>query len=320
MVPRLETATRSHDQAVAVQPPLQKQVEQRENALGISLVDTQDANPWIRHCTWTRIGESHFRRSLLQNQFALAEWVPPLSEAEALSKYRSWLWKEMQDEQNVVWREMSELINAHERGEVVVVMVPKGSKHGEILVRALGWMVQNTREVLLPRIVSTSPGPNHEPILPDGTITTHAPIEPKHLVWVHGNQQSRIGVISEWSVAFVPEYGEVPLIPGRFHWVDRELSERPQFQALLSDALDAAFEQEADQSPPEYDPVPRYLDTKRYDETFEEIQLHDEQQRSLIMQAALDDLSPTLFDDLLQETEDVVSIGVVAQMREEVLV
>lgn len=180
-------------------------------------------------------------------------------------------------------------------------------------------MAQNTREVQIPRVVSTPPGPNHEPILPDGTITTHADIDPKHIVWIHGNQQSRIGVISEFSVAYVPNYGEAPLIPGRFHWVDRRLAENPQFQVNLSDALDAAFEREAEQSPLEYDPAPPYLYPDDSDEDFEEIQAHEEHQRSQIMQAALDDLSPTLFDDLLQETEDVAAVGVIAQTREESL-
>lgn len=137
MVPCPEATSRSHDQAVATPSSNPKQVETPESELGISLVETQDANPWIRHLTWTRIGETRFRRSPLQNQFALAEWVPALSEAETLSQYRSWLWKEMQNEQNVVWREMSELVNARERGEEVAIMVPKGAKHGEILVRAL---------------------------------------------------------------------------------------------------------------------------------------------------------------------------------------
>ncbi|MEM7133211.1 MAG: hypothetical protein AAF702_43325 [Chloroflexota bacterium] len=279
----------------------------------IRLVETDAPNRWIQHLTWTRIGDTEFRLSPLQNQFALAEIDPPVSESAAIRAYRGWLWEEMQDEQNVVWREMCELVSACEQGQPVEIMTPKGTKHGEVIVSALGWMQNQTREVEIPRIISTEPSPCYEPILPDGTITLPSPIDPKHLVWIHGNHQSRIGVISEWEVAFVPEYGEVPLKPGQFHWMNRRLAESPQFQATLSDALDAVFEEEADQSPPEYEPAPPYLYRNRQDpdEDFEEIQDMEKHQQGFLLQAGFDTLSSTLVDDLLQETDDVAVAAIV---------
>ena len=58
----------------------------------------------------------------------------------------------MQDTFNVVWREMSELANAHERGKDVEILVPKDAPHGDVIVRALLWMVENSEEVKLPEI------------------------------------------------------------------------------------------------------------------------------------------------------------------------
>ena len=95
----------------------------------------------------------------------------------------------------------------------------------------------------MPQTRANEPGPCHEPILPDGVLSTPAEIQPKHLVWITGRTQSRIGVICGYGQAFVPEYGIVPL--KNFRWLDRKLVQ-PPLQRLLNDAMDEAFDVEAE--------------------------------------------------------------------------
>ena len=126
------------------------------------------------------------------------------------------------------------------QGKEVEILVPKDAPHGDVIVRALLWMVENSEEVKLPAIRGSAPGPCHEPILPDGMLTTRAEIDPKHIVWITGRTQSRIGVICAYGQAFVPEYGVLPL--KNFRWANRKLARSPGMQQLLNDALDEAFE------------------------------------------------------------------------------
>lgn len=247
----------------------------------IKLENTESTGLGYRHRTWTRIGESPHRLSALQNQFAL--WEYELSEEEALKRFRVWLWAELQDTFNVVSTEMRRLARAHKREEEVEILVPKDAPHGALIVRALLWLADTADLSEPPRGTGSEPGPTYEPILPDGAITAKAEIEAKHIVWIQGNTQSRIGVIVEYGKAFVPEYGIVPL--KRFRWVNRKLAESPQLQELLNDAFDQAFEAEEGSEPVEYDPAPPYSTNERYDawpeENFWEENLEQEELMAL---------------------------------------
>jgi hypothetical protein len=227
----------------------------------IKLEFTEATGLGYRHRTWTKIGESQHRLSPLQNQFAL--WEYELPEEEALKRFRVWLWAELQDTFNVVSTEMRRLARAHKREESVEILVPKDALHGSLLVRALLWLA-DTADLSEPLYTAgTGPGPTYEPILPDGVITTKAEIDPKYIVWIHGNTQSRIGVIVEYGKAFVPEYGIVPL--KRFRWVNRKLAQSPKLQRLLNDAFDQAFIAEEGTAPVEYEPAPPYATDERFD-------------------------------------------------------
>ena len=87
-----------------------------------NLEHTERFSAWDKHKTWTRIGDEAPRVSSLQNQFALHEFQ--MSEAEALAKYRVWLWGELQDGDNVVGKEMKALVRAHLASQAVAVLVP----------------------------------------------------------------------------------------------------------------------------------------------------------------------------------------------------
>ena len=277
----------------------------------IRLEQTEATGLGYRHRTWTRVGEGRRRVSALQNQFALSE--VGLSEEEAVKLFRVWLWKEMQDNFNVVWREMSELANAHEEGKEVEILVPKDAPHGDVIVRALLWMVENSEEVKLPEIRGSEPGPCHEPILPDGMLATRAEIDPKHIVWITGRTQSRIGVICAYGQAFVPEYGVLPL--KNFRWVNRKLARSPGMQRLLNDALDDAFEAEADATPVEYEAEPGWTPEEHFDnqadwfweQTEEEHMVGD----AALAEAERDTL--TLAEQLSEEIGDWDAVMTVAQ-------
>ena len=227
----------------------------------INLEYTEATGLGYRHRTWTKIGQSAHRLSALQNQFAL--WEYELSEEEALKRFRVWLWHELQDKYNVVSTEMRQLARAHKREEEVEILVPKNAPHGALIVRALLWLADNADLSEPVRTRATEPGPTYEPILPDGTITTRAEIDPKYIVWIEGNRQSRIGVVVAYGQAFVPEYGIVPM--KRFHWVDRKLAQSLQLQQLLNDAFDLAFMVEERHEPVEYEPAPAYATEERFD-------------------------------------------------------
>ena len=243
----------------------------------IKLEYTEATGLGYRHRTWTRIGQSVHRLSALQNQFAL--WEYELSEEEALKQFRVWLWHELQDKYNVVSTEMRQLARAHRQEEEVEILVPKDAPHGALIVRALLWLADNADLSEPIQTKWTEPGPTHEPILPDGTITCRAKIDPKYIVWIHGNRQSRIGVVVAYGQAFVPEYGIVPL--KRFRWVDRKLAQSLQLQQLLNDAFDLAFISEEGNAPVVYEPAPAYPTEERFDswaidESLEEVADNEE--------------------------------------------
>lgn len=227
----------------------------------IKLENTESTGLGYRHRTWTRIGESQHRLSPLQNQFAL--WEYELSEEDALKRFRVWLWAELQDTFNIVSTEMRRLARAHKREKEVEILVPKDAPHGALIVRALLWLADTADLSEPPYTAGTGPGPTFEPILPDGVITAKAEIDPKYIVWIHGNTQSRIGVIVEYGKAFVPEYGIVPL--KRFRWVNRKLAQSPELQRLLNDAFDQVFIAEEGNEPVEYEPAPVYATEERFD-------------------------------------------------------
>jgi hypothetical protein len=147
----------------------------------------------------------------------------------------------------------------------------------------------------------------------DGTITTRADIDPKHIVWITGRTQSRIGVICGWNQALVPEYGVVPL--KNFRWVKRTLATSSALQHLLNDTLDQAFEAEADAMPPAYDPAPSYDSAERFDD--EEWFWQPTAEETVAIEAALAsaerDALP-LAEQLLEETGDVETVLTVAQL------
>ena len=243
----------------------------------IKLEYTEATGLGYRHRTWTKIGESARRLSALQNQFAL--WEYELSEEEALKWFRVWLWHELQDKYNVVSTEMRQLARAHKREEEVEILVPKDAPHGALIVRALLWLADNADLSEPTQTRWTEPGPTYEPILPDGTITCRAEIDPKYIVWIHGNRQSRIGVVVAYGQAFVPEYGIVPM--KRFRWVDRKLAQSLELQQLLNDAFNLAFMAEEGHEPVEYEPAPAYATEERFDswvidESLEEVADNEE--------------------------------------------
>jgi hypothetical protein len=104
-------------------------------------------------------------------------------------------------------------------------------------------------------------------------------MDPKYIVWIHGNRQSRIGVVVAYGQAFVPEYGIVPL--KRFHWVNRKLAQSPILQQLLNYAFDETFMTEEGNEPVEYEPFPAYATEERFDswvidESLEEVADNEE--------------------------------------------
>ena len=202
-----------------------------------------------------------------------------MSEEEALKQFRVWLWHELQDKYNVVSTEMRQLARAHKREEEVEILVPKDAPHGALIVRALLWLADNADLSEPIQTKWTEPGPTYEPILPDGTITCRAKMDPKYIVWIHGNRQSRIGVVVAYGQAFVPEYGIVPL--KRFHWVNRKLAQSPILQQLLNYAFDETFMTEEGNEPVEYEPFPAYATEERFDswvidESLEEVADNEE--------------------------------------------
>ncbi len=251
-------------------------------ALMLKLEHTENTGLGYRHRAWTKIGEERRRPSPLQNQFALSEYA--LGEAEALPRFRAWLWKEMQDGYNVVSKEMNELVGAHLAGIDVEVLVPQAAPHGQVIINALLWLADHHPPGPARVITTAEPAPCYEPILPDGVLSTRAEIDAKHIVWVSGNTSSRIGVIVGYNEVFVPEYGVLPL--KNFRWANHQLAASPLLQERLNDELDTLFAKEADETPVEYDPAPPYDAASRYsDEEFWEQTTGEEvdQQTALVM-------------------------------------
>lgn len=274
----------------------------------IKLEYTESTGIGYRHRTWTRVGQERRQLSALQNQFALSEYA--LSEEEALQKFRVWLWCELQDVFNVVSTQMRKLAKAHQQEEEVEILVPKNAPHGELIVRALLWLAENADLSDPPQGSGSDPGPTYEPILPDGAITIRAEIEPKYIVWVQGNTQSRMGVIVAYGQAFVPEYGIVPM--KHFRWVNRKLAESDQVQKVLNDALDQAFEAEEGSEPVEYDPAPPYLTADRYTEGGWADEESEEWGSATALAQAEQDAT-SLIEQLTQELGDAEAAVAIAQ-------
>lgn len=275
----------------------------------IKLEYTEATGLGYRHRTWTRIGQSAHRLSVLQNQFAL--WEYELPEEEALKRFRVWLWHELQDKYNVVSTEMRQLARAHKREEEVEILVPKDAPHGALIVRALLWLADNVDLSEPMQTRWTEPGPTYEPILPDGAITCRSKIDPKYIVWIHGNRQSRIGVVVAYGQAFVPEYGIVPL--KRFRWVNRKLAQSPKLQGLLNDAFDETFMAEEGHEPVEYEPAPAYATEERFDnwaidESLEEVAENED----WIAIAEADVRTPV--EQLAEEVGDIATAHAILQV------
>ena len=220
-------------------------------------------NDEIQHRAWTRIGDTHFRVSHLQNQFALAEFA--IEPEEAVRLFRRWLWQEMEHDRGVVWRELSELATAHEEGQAVEILVPQGAKHGAVIQRAVKWMVEHTRQRTMPKRHDVEPSSTAWDI-EDGTLTTNAEIDAANMVWITGRMQSRIGVLRDGTDVLVPDYRHIPLQQARHtERVDPTRAEQPALQRIMADALDLTFEQEADASPVEYEPAPNGKPEDRFD-------------------------------------------------------
>jgi len=266
-----------------------------------------------RHRTWTRIAEAPHLVSALQNQFALSEYER--SEAEAVQQFRVWLWQELKDRFNVVSTEMRLLAQAHQQGQTVEVQVPKDALHGTVIVRALLWLADQLPTSEHVPIRGSEPGPCYEPIVPDGTISTRAEIDPKYIVWITGRTQSRIGVIVGGGEAFVPEYGFIPL--KNFRWVKQQLAASAWVQKVLNDELDKAFEREAKGAPVEYDPAPSYSPEDRFDDEGREWQATDDDSvdKEVALAVAEGDVM-TLVEQLTEELGDAEAALAIAQTPE----
>jgi len=279
----------------------------------IKLEYTEATGLGYRHRTWTSIGETARKVSALQNQFALSEHA--LSEAEAIQQFRVWLWQELKDTFNVVSTEMRQLALAHKQERAVEVLVPKDAPHGAVIVRALLWLADQLPTGERLPIRGSEPGPCYEPIVPDGTISTRAEIDPKYIVWITGRTQSRIGVIVGYNEAFVPEYGIVPL--KNFRWVNRKFAASPDVQNVLNDELDKAFEAEAKGVPVEYDPAPSYTPEERFDDEAADWQQTDEDTiNSDVALAVAESDAMTLVEQLTEDLGDADAALAIAQMPE----
>lgn len=275
----------------------------------IKLEYTEATGLGYRHRTWTKIGESAHRLSALQNQFAL--WEYELSEEEVLKRFRVWLWHELQDKYNVVSTEMRQLARAHKREEEVEILVPKDAPHGALIVRALLWLADNADLSEPVQTRWTEPGPTYEPILPDGTITCRAKINPKYIVWIEGNRQSCIGVVVAYGQAFVPEYGVVPM--KRFRWVDCKLAQSLQLQQLLNEAFDLAFMAEEGHEPVEYEPFPAYATEERFDSWAIDESLEQVADNEVWVAIAEDDVR-TPVEQLAEEVGDIATAHAILQI------
>ena len=218
-------------------------------SIEISYLETD--NRWIAHKLWRRIDDQKMRGSHLQNQFALAEYN--LSPQDAATYFRIWIWEEMQDEYNVVWRELSELANAYEQGREVELRVPMGQLHGEVICNAIEWMVENTTEVQLPHI-RHQPARSLSTDISDGVLGVSSGANERRIVWVQGKTQSKLGVMPEPNQVLVPGYGEL--------WVNHPRPANPGIagsepvQQALGELLDESLEREFACNPVRYQAAP----------------------------------------------------------------
>jgi hypothetical protein len=267
----------------------------------INLEYTRTTHPDWRHRAWVKVGESSYALSSLQNQYALSEYE--MDQSEALSSYRRWLWSQVQEKYGVVVHEMRELIYAHQAGGEVTVKVPCGALHGTVIVNALLYLASHIAPPAPVKGIDRR-SPLHEPILPEGLVSTREGIDAKHIVWVTGNTQSRLGVIVGFGEVFVPGFGVFELKKFKsFKWVKPRLARSPLLQNYLNDELDKLFEKDCQYAPLEYDPAPprgadrhegEWIDTDEYDVN-----------QGMALQAADGDMSDAHLLDYYAETGDI---------------
>ena len=111
----------------------------------------------------------------------------------------------------------------------------------------------------------------------------------------------------------MPEYGVLPL--KNFRWVNRKLARSPGMQRLLNDALDEAFEAEADATPVEFDPEPGWAPEERFDNQADWFWEQTEKERmagdAALAEAERETL--TLAEELSEEIGDWDAVMAVAQ-------
>ena len=120
-------------------------------------------------------------------------------------------------------------------------------------------------------------------------------------------------MICAYGQAFVPEYGVLPL--KNFRWVNRKLARSPGMQKLLNDALDEAFEAEADATPVEYEAEPGWTPEEHYDNQADWFweQTEEEQMVGDAALAEADRDTLTLAEQLSDEIGDWDAVMAVAQ-------
>ena len=177
----------------------------------------------IRHKTYITIANHPQYESRLLNQYDLAEVnsakagvSEPIPDAFRQSSYRRWLWDNMQDDRNVIWRELSLLADACEAGLDITIIVHAGAVHAEIIANAVHWMMAHT----------------------DKPVDNHGPRQRRHhssfpldddfppnigwnrIVWITGKTCSKLAYLYETDAvitALVPGHEEL-IKTGRWHW------------------------------------------------------------------------------------------------------
>lgn len=82
------------------------------------------------------------RRSPLGNPFPLGMKNDDKARAEVIAKYRTWLWKEMQQSNSRVMVELRHLIQLEQtHGNVSLICWCKPKPcHGDVIIKALAWL------------------------------------------------------------------------------------------------------------------------------------------------------------------------------------
>ncbi|MEM7124996.1 MAG: hypothetical protein AAF702_01635 [Chloroflexota bacterium] len=270
---------------------------------------------WDQHKTWTRIANGEYELSPLQNQFALCEWQRSVDEAADMFRY--WLWAELQDDLNIVYREMERLALAEMYGQYVEILVPENAVHGDVIVAAVLWMLEAKLEVEVARAI---PDNDNESMASTWDLGDRwdwdEESEPDHrLIWLVGRTQSRIGAIVDENKAFVPEYGYLRISDFLWvQWISREDAVplqsmiKYEMDRLPDDILDFPLEYES--SSEDKSTFERFEEKKKHEQSFEEIQYSEINQR-LVAPGTI-----ALANDLLAEgeTADISAIITVSNL------